>query len=210
MAECVRTTGARNGSPAGAISPTRPGSNSKMVSMNNDNSTSQNPPDRRTSERSADNSETQPLPTASATHREVSAPLNTQTESTEIPPHKRIQWNPQEGFTGILQGDRMRWRRAFPRVKIDTELRIMHEWLLSNPKKRKKNHYRFVSAWFSRCQDVGGSSGVGLKPATCSGVYQWVPRTKEQIEAATRENQRPGGNCDQIAALRRELKRGQP
>ena len=209
MAECVRTTGARNGSPAGAISPTRPGSNSKMVSMNADNSTSQNPPDRRTSERSADNSGTQPLPTASATPREVSAPLNTQPEPTEIPPHKRIQWNPQEGFTGILQCDRMRWRRAFPRVKIDTELRIMHEWLLSNPKKRKRNYYRFVSSWLARCQDVGGSSGVGAQPATCSGVYKARPQTKEEIEAATRANETPGGNCDAVDAFLKDLKRGE-
>jgi hypothetical protein len=92
-------------------------------------------------------------------------------------------------------------------VKIDVELRIMHEWLLSNPTKRKKNNYRFVSAWLSRCQDVGGSSGVGLKPATCSGYYVSRPQSKEQIDAATRENKRPGGNCDQLAALRQSFKR---
>jgi len=175
--------------------------------MNNNNPTSTNLPDRPTPARSAHNSETQPLPTESSTPREVSEPSNTQTESIDLPPHKRIKWNPQEGFAGILPCDRMRWRRAFPRVKIDTELRIMHEWLLSNPTKRKKNNYRFVSAWLSRCQDVGGSSGVGLKPATCSGYYVSRPQSKEQIDAATRENKRPGGNCDQLAALRQSFKR---
>ena len=206
MGECVQTTDARRGSPAGATSPTRPGSNSKTETMNTDNSTSQNLPDRRTSARSADNSGTQQLPMERDTHQALSAVSSGQTESIEIPAHKRIKWDQHQGFTGILDTDRMRWRRAFPRVKLNVELRIMHEWLLSNPAKRKKNYFRFVSAWLSRCQDVGGSSGVGLKPATCSGNYQWVPRTKEQIEAATRENQRPGGNCDRVAALQKELR----
>ena len=177
--------------------------------MNTDNSTSQNLPDRRTSARSASNSETQESEVGNVTRKALSAPSSGQTDSIEIPPHKRIKWTPQEGFAGILDTDRMRWSRAFPRVKLNVELRIMHEWLLSNPAKRKKNYFRFVSAWLSRCQDVGGSAGVGLKPATCSGNYKWAPRTQEEIEAATRENLRPGGNCDQIAAFRKELRRGE-
>ena len=93
-----------------------------------------------------------------------------------------------------------------PAVKINAELRIMHDWLLANPRKRKKNYYRFISSWLSRCQDVGGSSGVRTKPAHCSGVYKYAPLTKEQIKDATKENERPGGNCDKVEALRKLLR----
>ena len=207
MAKCVPTSDARNGSPAFDTSRTQPGYNSKMVSMNNDKPTSLNLPDLPTPARSAECSET--ARRNLTTPLVVSEPLPTQTELIAAP-HKRIKWNESGGFAGILPSDRLRWRLSFPRVNIDTELRIMHEWLLANPKKRKRNYYRFVSAWFSRCQDVGGSSGAGVKPATCSGFYQHRPLSKKQIEAATRENLRPGGNCDQISALRRELKRQLP
>ena len=140
-------------------------------------------------------------------HQALSAVSSGQTDSIESP-HKRVKWDKHQGFTGILDSDRIRWRRSFPRVKLNVELRIMHEWLLANPRKRKKNYFRFVSSWLSRCQDVGGSSGVGLQPATCSGVYKSRPQTKEEIEAATRANQQPGGNCDAVAAFLKDLRRG--
>ena len=127
-----------------------------------------------------------------------------QTESIESP-HKRIKWDLSTGFTGILDSDRIRWRKSFPRVKLNVELRIMHEWLLANPRKRKKNYYRFISSWLSRCQDVGGSSGVGAQPAVCSGYYKSTPMTADQVEAATRQNEQPGGNCDKVKALREFL-----
>ena len=127
-----------------------------------------------------------------------------QTDSIESP-HKRVKWDQHQGFTGILDSDRIRWRKSFPRVKLNVELRIMHEWLLANPRKRKKNYFRFVSAWLSRCQDVGGSSGVGLQPAVCSGVYKSRPRTEKEIEQATRQNEQPGGACDKIKALKEFL-----
>ena len=175
--------------------------------MNTNNSTSQNPPARRTSEKSADNSVTQPLPMERDTQMALFAASNGQTESIEIPPDKRIKWSTQEGFTGILPSDRIRWRRAFPRVKLDEELQFMHEWLLARPRRRKKNNFRFISGWLQRCQERGGSSGFGS--ATCSGVYKARPMSKEEIEAATRANETPGGNCDAVDAFLKDLRRGE-
>jgi len=33
----------------------------------------------------------------------------------------------------------------------------MKEWLLSNPKKRKKNYRRFITNWLTRSQEKGGT-----------------------------------------------------
>ena len=179
--------------------------NSKTEPLSNGNAGSQSHPDQTTPEKNAERSGTQLSEVESATTRALSEVSNGQITSIEsVPPTKRIKWD-QAGFTGILQMDRIRWRKTFPAVKINVELRIMHDWLLANPRKRKKNYYRFISSWLSRCQDVGGSSGVRTKPAHCSGVYKYVPLTEEQIEAATKENERPGGACDKVDALKRFL-----
>lgn len=207
MRECAETTDARRGSPAGDTSPTRHGYRPKAERMNADNYTSKNHPDQRTSGRSADNSGTQESEVENATQMALFAVSNGQTESIEIPPDKRIKWNTQDGFTGILPSDRMRWRKAFPRVKLNVELRIMHEWLLARPRRRKKNNFRFISGWLARCQELGGSSGFGS--STCSGVYKARPMSKEEIEAATRANETPGGNCDAVDAFLKDLRRGE-
>ena len=191
--------------PATDTSRTLDTDNSKTEPLSNGNAGSQSHPDQTTPAKNARNSGTQPSEVESATTRAVSEVSNGQIKPIEsVAPSKRIKWD-ETGFTGILQMDRIRWRKTFPAVKIDVELRIMHEWLLANPRKRKKNYYRFISSWLSRCQDVGGSSGVRTKPAHCSGVYEYVPLTKEQIKAATKENERPGGACDKINALKQFL-----
>ena len=187
--------------------PTPDGSNGKTAPLKSDKAGFQKVPDKTTKEKNADSSGTSQLATESAIQKKLSEVSTGRIKPIEsVSPSKRIKWDEHNGFTGILPMDRYRWRKTFPAVKIDVELRIMHEWLIANPKRRKKNYYRYVSSWLSRAQDVGGSSGAHSKPAHCSGVYVSKPLTREQIEDATKENERPGGNCDKVDALRRLLR----
>ena len=187
--------------------PTPDGSNEKTEPLKSDNAGSQKVPDQTTQGKNVVNIGTSQLATESAIQKTLSEVSTGQIKPIEsVSPSKRIKWDEHNGFTGILPMDRYRWRKTFPAVKIDVELRIMHEWLIANPKRRKKNYYRYVSSWLSRCQDVGGSTSVHSKPAHCSGVYKSKPLTREQIEDATKENERPGGNCDKVDALRKLLR----
>jgi len=204
--ECVKTMSASRDKPATDTSRIPHTSKQNKESLKSGKAGFPEVPDQTTPAKNARNSGTQPSEVESATTRALSEVLNGQITSIEsVPPTKRIKWD-ETGFTGILHMDRIRWRKTFPAVKINAELRIMHDWLLANPRKRKKNYYRFISSWLSRCQDVGGSSGVRTKPAHCSGVYKYAPLTKEQIKDATKENERPGGNCDKVEALRKLLR----
>ena len=164
-------------------------------------------PRKTTPEKNAERSGMPQLQMESAIQKTVSEVSSGRIKPIEsVAPSKRIKWDQHLGFTGILPMDRFRWRKTFQAVKINVELRIAHEWLLANPRKRKKNYYRFLTSWLSRCQDVGGSSGVRNKPAHCSGVWEYKPLTEEQIQAATAENERQGGACDKVDALRRLLR----
>lgn len=204
--ECAKTMNASSEQLAIDTSLTPALSKQNKESLKSDSVGSQKVPDQTTPAKSADNSGTQPSEVESATTRALSEVSSGQIKSIEtVSPSKRIKWDEHSGFTGILLMDRYRWRKTFPAVKIDLELRMMHEWLLANPRKRKKNYYRYISSWLSRCQDVGGSSAARVKPAHCSGVYVSKPLSPEEIEAATKKNQEPGGNCDKINALKQLL-----
>ena len=62
-------------------------------------------------------------------------------------------------FTEITEADTNSWKEAYPAVDIVGEIRRAREWLLSHPEKRKKNYRRFLTGWFSRSQEKGGSRG---------------------------------------------------
>lgn len=62
-----------------------------------------------------------------------------------------------EKITGITDEDKKKWQVAYPAVDIDGEIKRAELWLVSNPKKRKKNVYRFLVNWFARSQEKGGS-----------------------------------------------------
>lgn len=61
-------------------------------------------------------------------------------------------------WLNIQNRDLILWKTTYPACNIKSELNRMADWLLSNPKKRKKNYRRFISNWLSRTQDKGGSS----------------------------------------------------
>jgi hypothetical protein len=41
------------------------------------------------------------------------------------------------------------WRCTYPGVNVTEELEKMVEWLHANPRKRKKNYYRFAVNWLA-------------------------------------------------------------
>ncbi len=70
----------------------------------------------------------------------------------------RITFNEEkEKFEGITEKDIVRWKETYLACDIDHELKKMIDWLINNPKQRKKNYGRFISNWLSRAQDRGGS-----------------------------------------------------
>lgn len=120
-----------------------------------------------------------------------------------------INWD--NGWIGVTDDHRKKWKEAYPTVNIQTELNAMDQWLWSNPRSRKKNYARFVVNWLRRCQQRGGASNYRTQPVHCSGNAKLPPSlTKEEIERRTRENEKPGGACDQIDALLSELRNGRP
>jgi DNA-binding MarR family transcriptional regulator len=66
-----------------------------------------------------------------------------------------------KSFEGITPEDMVRWSAAYPAVDIQGDIRRAAEWLLSNPDKRKHNYRRFLTNWFGRTQEKGGSKTTG-------------------------------------------------
>lgn len=72
-------------------------------------------------------------------------------------------------FTGITDKDMETWKKAFPAVVIDAELKKAALWLHDHPDRDKKNYGGYLSRWFGREQDKGGmyrGSGGGVKRRT--------------------------------------------
>jgi hypothetical protein len=63
-------------------------------------------------------------------------------------------------FIGITDETLSLWKQAYPAVNFQSEMAKAIVWLKSNPTKRKSNYGKFLSGWFSRCQDSGGTKGV--------------------------------------------------
>lgn len=126
-----------------------------------------------------------------------------------------IHWD--KGWHGITGEHRARWRKAYPALKIDTELAEMDQWLWANPNRRKKNYPRFIVNWLNNRQKTGGAilNRLGRMASSynahCSGNYRAPePLTQAEIAKRVAENKKPGGNCDQVAAFLTELGNGQP
>lgn len=60
-----------------------------------------------------------------------------------------------EMFLGITEEMISGWTLAYPALNIPQQLCAMHEWYVSNPLKRKKNIYRFITNWLARHQERG-------------------------------------------------------
>ncbi len=71
-------------------------------------------------------------------------------------PSKRITFNGKM-IIGFIDEDLKNWKEAYPAVDVQGEIKRATLWLISNPKKRKKNILRFLINWFTRTQEKGGS-----------------------------------------------------
>jgi hypothetical protein len=69
---------------------------------------------------------------------------------------KRITWDGKD-FCGILQEDADLWSKAYPAVNVVQEISRAEAWLQANPKKTKSNYARFLTNWFARSQEKGGT-----------------------------------------------------
>ena len=81
-------------------------------------------------------------------------------------PRDTIGWSIEHGWSGITDRDREDWAVAYPLVNIDQDLAKAHQHLLSNPAKQAKKLWRkFLTNWFNRTQEGGGSREAGNAPA---------------------------------------------
>ena len=56
----------------------------------------------------------------------------------------------QKLFSNIGHEQWRRWEEAFPKLEIDAEIVRIELWYHNNPKKRKRNIQRFITAWMAR------------------------------------------------------------
>lgn len=66
----------------------------------------------------------------------------------------------------VSEKDLEKWKEAYPAVDIDLEIKRAEIWLKANPAKRKKNIDAFLTRWFSKSQERGGSY-----PSNSNGKY---------------------------------------
>ena len=79
--------------------------------------------------------------------------------SKPLPPHKRIAWNPEDGWSGFTDADMDAFAKAAPACDIDRQLSSADLWLRANPAKaHKQNFYRFFVSWIGRQQERGGDA----------------------------------------------------
>jgi hypothetical protein len=72
---------------------------------------------------------------------------------------KSVKWDSEAmNWQGIDATHRAKWHEAYPAVDIDRELLGAAEWLKANPTKAvKRAWYRFLTNWFRRTQESGGT-----------------------------------------------------
>jgi len=85
-------------------------------------------------------------------------------KKTTICNEPKISFNYEsKKIENITPNDISRWKQAYPAVNIEVEILGAAEWLVSNPAKRKSNVRRFLTNWFKRTQEKGGSYGRAEK-----------------------------------------------
>ena len=101
-------------------------------------------------------------------HQDTEAEADTETEEEaegstarkRAVPTESIKWSPIDGWQGITDRDRADWAIAYPAVGVEQELAKSDQWLRANPEKARKKKWRaFLTRWFDRTQERGGSGG---------------------------------------------------
>jgi len=74
---------------------------------------------------------------------------------------------------GITEADVAEWSKTFPGLDILQRVRVMREWLISNPTRQKTSRgiRRFVTSWLDRDQNKIGGRAI-KKP---DAVEDWEP-----------------------------------
>lgn len=76
-------------------------------------------------------------------------------------------------WLGITEDDLKMWRESYPAVAIELTLSQAMSWCIADPVKGKKSNYaRFLSNWFKRTQDSGGTRG-GATPGSTTPAKVW-------------------------------------
>jgi hypothetical protein len=92
-----------------------------------------------------------------------------------------FDWDKKK-FINITDEDKLRWRDAYPSVNIDIEIRKAVEWVLSNPEKRKQKWRSFLTRWFSRTQERGGTKdGASSDKKTFDPVDRAINEAEERL-----------------------------
>lgn len=87
----------------------------------------------------------------------------TEKNKVEKSASKAISFNAESNcFENIDDAQKKLWKEAYPAVNLEIELSKAIVWLKANPTKKKSNYNKFLSGWFSRCQDSGGTK-VGIQ-----------------------------------------------
>jgi outer membrane protein assembly factor BamE (lipoprotein component of BamABCDE complex) len=72
--------------------------------------------------------------------------------------NKKASYSEDEGL--VLSDEfKNQMIKTYPRVTVTKEISSMSGWLLSNPKKRKKDYPRFINGWLKRHSDDSPSAG---------------------------------------------------
>lgn len=70
---------------------------------------------------------------------------------SETPKQTNIAFDAEQGIFVNVHGKQMAvWEEAFPKLDLDAELTRAEVWYAANPRKRKKNHQRFLVNWLAR------------------------------------------------------------
>ncbi len=87
---------------------------------------------------------------SSSTTSSTAVPL---ARTDKKPSVQAIEFDITKGEFSNINGQIDIWRKAYPAVIIELEINRAAAWLVANPKNHKSNYSRFLSSWFSRCQD---------------------------------------------------------
>jgi hypothetical protein len=110
-----------------------------------------------------------PDPVGSAHSAPKSAPKAHRTNKTEqsTATTADARWDGAAVRFVVPEGTLQRWRERYPRLDVDHELLKAGEWYDQNPKRRAKDHGKFLVNWLNRArpgQAKAGSNGTHYTP----------------------------------------------
>lgn len=96
-------------------------------------------------------------------------------------PRARIRYDPDRvEIVGIEAGDLALWRRHFPAVDLEAEIRKATLWLHNHPEKRRTNIAQFVVNWLRKAQDQRARGRAAPQPGWMEGLARFVARGRAE------------------------------